>query len=52
MTYVQLLIAVGLGIMLFGDWPDLTSLAGAGIIVASGLYLIRRERVHAEAEHP
>jgi drug/metabolite transporter (DMT)-like permease len=39
MTYVQLLIAVGLGITLFGDWPDLTSLAGAGIIVASGLIL-------------
>ena len=44
MTYVQLLIAVGLGILLFGDWPDLTSLAGAGIIVASGLILWRGSR--------
>lgn len=44
MTYVQLLIAVGLGIILFGDWPDLTSLAGAGIIVASGLILWRGSR--------
>ena len=44
MTYVQLLIAVGLGIILFGDWPDLTSLAGAGIIVASGLVLWRGSR--------
>ena len=26
--------------------------AGAGIIIASGLYLLRRERVHVEAEHP
>lgn len=40
------------------DWalwqllPDGVTLLGAGIIVASGLYLIRRERVHAEAEHP
>ncbi len=25
---------------------------GAAIIIASGLYLLRRERVHAEAEHP
>ena len=41
MTYVQLLIAIGLGILLFGDWPDLTSLAGAGIIIASGLILWR-----------
>ena len=44
MTYVQLLIAVGLGMILFGDWPDLTSLAGAGIIVASGLILWRGSR--------
>jgi drug/metabolite transporter (DMT)-like permease len=44
MTYVQLLIAVGLGIILFGDWPDLTSLAGAGIIVTSGLILWRGSR--------
>jgi len=44
MTYVQLLIAVGLGIILFGDWPDFTSLAGAGIIVASGLILWRGSR--------
>ncbi len=44
MTYVQLLIAVGLGILLFGDWPDLTSLAGACIIVASGLILWRGSR--------
>ena len=44
MTYVQLLIAIGLGIMLFGDWPDLTSLAGAGIIIASGLILWRGSR--------
>lgn len=44
MTYVQLLIAIGLGIILFGDWPDLTSLAGAAIIIASGLLLWRRSR--------
>jgi drug/metabolite transporter (DMT)-like permease len=42
MTYVQLLIALVLGIILFGDWPDLTSLAGSGIIIASGLLLWRR----------
>ncbi|MBJ7388272.1 MAG: DMT family transporter [Sphingomonadaceae bacterium] len=44
MTYVQLLIAIGLGIILFGDWPDLMSLAGAGIIIASGLILWRGSR--------
>jgi drug/metabolite transporter (DMT)-like permease len=39
MTYVQLLIAMVLGIIIFGDWPDLTSLAGSAIIVGAGLFL-------------
>ena len=39
MTYVQLLIAMTLGITLFGDWPDLTSLAGSAIIIGAGLFL-------------
>jgi len=39
MTYVQLLIAMALGIIIFGDWPDLTSLAGSAIIVGAGLFL-------------
>jgi drug/metabolite transporter (DMT)-like permease len=40
------------------DWlvwrtlPDAWMLCGAGIIVASGIYLVRHEAVHAEAEHP
>ncbi|MFT4256831.1 MAG: DMT family transporter [Pseudoxanthomonas sp.] len=36
-------------------WQTLPAAAvwiGAGIIIASGMYLLRRERVHAEAEHP
>jgi hypothetical protein len=37
---------------LWGVLPDAVTWIGAGIIVVSGLYLIRRERVHAEAEHP
>lgn len=39
MTYVQLLIAMTLGIALFGDWPDLTSLLGSAIIIGAGLFL-------------
>ena len=42
MTYVQLLFALVLGILLFGDWPDMTSLVGSGIIIASGLLLWRK----------
>lgn len=40
------------------DWlvwhsvPDGWTLGGAAIIIASGLYLVRHEQVHAEAEHP
>jgi drug/metabolite transporter (DMT)-like permease len=44
MSYVQLLVATTTGIALFGDWPDLTSLAGSAIIIAAGLYLWRQKR--------
>lgn len=44
MTYVQLLMALALGILVFGDWPDMTSLAGSAIIIASGLLLWRKSR--------
>lgn len=39
MTYVQLLIAMALGIALFGDWPDVTSLVGSAVIIGAGLFL-------------
>ena len=42
MSYVQLLIALALGILIFGDWPDLTSLTGSGIIIAAGMLLWRK----------
>ncbi|HSJ77956.1 MAG TPA: EamA/RhaT family transporter, partial [Erythrobacter sp.] len=37
--YVQMLSAIGLGWWWFGDRPDLATLAGAALIVGSGLYL-------------
>jgi drug/metabolite transporter (DMT)-like permease len=39
--YVQMLIAVVLGWAVFGDRPDLYTVLGAGLIIASGLYLWR-----------
>ena len=42
--YMQLLFMVAFGFAIFGDLPDSWTLAGAGIIVASGVYLIHRER--------
>ena len=31
------------GLLIFGDWPDLLSLIGTGLIVAAGLYTIHAE---------
>jgi drug/metabolite transporter (DMT)-like permease len=45
MTYVQLLIAMVSGVALFGDWPDLTSLAGSAIIIGAGLFLWHQKSV-------
>jgi drug/metabolite transporter (DMT)-like permease len=41
MTYVQLLVAAGLGWALFGEVPDAASFAGAALIIAGGLLLWR-----------
>ncbi len=45
MTYGQLLMATVLGAMFFGDWPDVTGLAGAAVIIGAGLFLWWRGRV-------
>ena len=52
LEYTALVWAVGLDLLLWGVLPDTWTWVGAGIIVASGLYLLRREKIHAEAEHP
>jgi len=50
--YSALAWGLALDLLVWGVLPDGWTFVGAGIIVASGLYLVRRERVHAEAEHP
>jgi len=50
--YTALVWGIGLDWFLWQTLPDAAMLIGAGIIVACGLYLLRGERVHAEAEHP
>jgi drug/metabolite transporter (DMT)-like permease len=52
LEYTALVWGVTLDAALWGVLPDAVTWLGAAIIVASGLYLLRRERVHAEAEHP
>ena len=52
LEYTALAWGVGLDLLIWHVLPDAITWLGAAIIVASGLYLLRRERVHAEAEHP
>ncbi len=52
LEYSALLWGVLLDFSLWGVLPDGMTWVGAAIIVLSGLYLLRRERVHLEAEHP
>jgi drug/metabolite transporter (DMT)-like permease len=44
MTYVQLIVAAGIGWLWFGDRPDLATLGGAALIIGGGLLLWRTQR--------
>ena len=46
-AYTELIWATILGFMVFGDIPDPWTFVGAGVIVASGLYVLYRERRRA-----
>lgn len=52
LDYTALVWVVILDVALWGVLPDAMTWLGAAIIVVSGLYLLRREKVHVEAEHP
>ena len=43
--YTSLIGAIGLGILLFGDWPDGITLLGAAIIAFAGIYSLYREQI-------
>ncbi len=43
--YTALLWAILLGYVIFADVPDLAMIAGSVVIVASGLYMLYRERI-------
>ena len=45
LSYVQLIWSTVIGLVWFGNFPDAWTLAGGGIIAASGLYVIHRERL-------
>ena len=48
--YLEIVTAVILGYMIFDDFPNAMTFAGIAIIVASGLYVIHRERLAAKAK--
>ena len=43
--YTSLIGAIGLGILLFGEWPDGITLLGAAIIAFAGIYSLYREQI-------
>jgi drug/metabolite transporter (DMT)-like permease len=42
--YTQIVHVIALGYLVFGDLPNRWTLVGCAIVVASGLYLLHRER--------
>lgn len=47
--YLEIVTATLFGYLVFGNFPNTLTLIGIGVIVASGLYVIHRERVTARA---
>ena len=43
-SYSSLIWAALFGFVIWGDWPDLWTWAGAALIIVSGLYIFHRER--------
>jgi drug/metabolite transporter (DMT)-like permease len=43
--YTQIVWMVAFGWLFFGQLPDVWTLAGSGVVIASGVYLLHRERV-------
>lgn len=50
--YLEIVSAVLLGYVVFGDFPNMLTWAGIAVIVASGLYVIHRERITASQALP
>ncbi|MGL4237366.1 DMT family transporter [Tabrizicola sp.] len=48
--YSEIVTAVALGYLIFGDFPNSMTWAGIAVIVSSGLYIIHRERLAARAK--
>lgn len=47
--YTSLLVALVIGLLAFGEWPDPLTLGGSAVVVATGLFTLFRERALAGA---
>ncbi len=50
--YTNLIFALIVGLVVFHEWPDRLTLAGAAIVVATGLFTLWRERRIRQPEGP
>lgn len=51
-NYTTMIWAIGFGYLMWGDLPTLPLLAGAAVVVASGLYILYRETIRHPARPP
>jgi drug/metabolite transporter (DMT)-like permease len=49
--YLEIVSATALGYLVFGDFPDRPTWFGIALIVASGLYIVHRERLRGRARN-
>jgi len=49
LNYLEIVVSVTLGYLIFGDFPNALTWAGIAVIVGSGLYVIHRERLASAA---
>lgn len=48
--YTALVFSLVLGLVLFGEWPNALALSGAGVVMATGIYTLLRERALRRAQ--
>lgn len=50
-SYARIVMAIGLGYLIWGEYPTAIMLLGSAIIIASGLYLVWHEWQYPRAKH-
>ena len=50
--YTEIVWMIALGYVVFGDTPNNWTIAGVAVVIASGLYLLYRERMVGPRRNP